>query len=95
MTSVDFKKKYEQMKRKFDKMKPYADTMARHNDRLENDNRALSNTVETFREKIKILCPHKQEWIVEHRQTQWGEDVMHYCEMCYSFIKTDKINRDI
>ena len=95
MTEVNYKAKYKQMCNKYNKAKPYFDTMARHNDRLRNENNALSSTVETFRSKIEALCPHKTEWIVPNRHTKWGDEIRYYCDMCYSYILTEDIERKI
>ena len=95
MTEVDYKSKYKKLQNRFNKMKPYADTMARHNDRLQNEINAIKPVLESFRKTIKELCPHKTDWIDPSRQTQWGEEVKHYCDKCKSFISTEDIERTI
>lgn len=95
MTETNWKAKYKSLQKKFNKAQPYFDTMARHNDRLKNANNAMKSTVETFRAKIEMLCPHKQEWIVPERQAKWGDEERHYCHMCYSYVVAEDINRKI
>ena len=95
MSEVNYKKKYEQVKRKLDRIKPYADTMARHNNRLRNQNNALEHTEKVLREKLENLCPHKSDWIIPDRETQWGEEIRHCCSMCYKYVLTEDINRKI
>ena len=95
MSEINYKAKYKQMRNKYNKAKPYFDTMARHNDRLQNENNALSTVLESFRETIKEICPHKAEWLEPSRKTKWGDEERHFCDKCKTFVLAEDIDRKI
>lgn len=95
MSEIDYKAKYNKIRKKYDKAKPYFRTMERHNNRLQNENNALSTVLESFRETIKELCPHKAEWLDYSRKTVWGDEERHFCDKCKTFILAEDIDRKI
>jgi hypothetical protein len=89
----DYKRKYTKWKKRYELRKAKMETVTLHNDRLRNENIANRAVIETFRDKIKELCPHKEEWIID--EVKWGEEDRYNCSYCHSYILKEEINREI